>query len=136
MEIIVEILLQVLLWILQFIGELLLQAFGQLLIEVLGHVVMHPGRRTPPPPWLAVIGYALLGAAVGAISLHLLPALLVAPWLRVANVVLTPVASGLLMMLVGSWRRKRGQALLQLDSLACGYCFALAMALVRFFFAH
>jgi hypothetical protein len=36
---------------------------------------------------------------------------------------------------IGAWRRRRDKAVIRLESFAYGYCFALSMALVRFFFA-
>jgi hypothetical protein len=55
--------------------------------------------------------------------------------MRVANLVLTPLAAGLMMSLMGAWRRRRGDDLIRLDRFSYGVLFALAMALVRFFFA-
>lgn len=121
-------------FILEVVGEFLLQAVVEALLEVGLHSLAEPFRR-PPNPWLAGLGYILFGAAIGGISLWVFPANLVPqPW-RVVNLVATPVAVGGVMVLMGAWRAKRGQAVLRLDRFAYGYLFALSLALVRFLFA-
>jgi hypothetical protein len=121
-------------FIFEVIGEFLLQAVVEALIEVGLHSLAEPFRR-PPNPWLAGLGYILFGAAIGGISLWVFPVNLVPqPW-RVVNLVATPVAVGGVMVLMGAWRAKRGQAVLRVDRFAYGYLFALSLALVRFLLA-
>jgi hypothetical protein len=36
---------------------------------------------------------------------------------------------------MGAWRARRGQPVLRIDKFAYGFLFALALALVRYFFA-
>ena len=70
------------------------------------------------------------------VSLWLLPAHLVkGEPLRILNLIITPVVVGLLMSLMGRWRARRGDPLLRLDRFACGYLFALSLALMRFAYA-
>lgn len=127
MEIIFEVLFS-------FFGEFLLQVIAEALAELGLHSVREPFRR-PPKPWLAAIGYALLGTIAGGISLLILPHLFVPLHnLQLMNVALTPIAAGLAMMAMGAWRRRRDQELIRLDKFAYGYLFALTMALVRFHF--
>jgi hypothetical protein len=122
--------------ILEFLGEILLQVVFEALAEVGLHSVVEPLRR-PPNRWLAALGYALLGAAAGGLSLLAFPAHLVnSPGLRIANLIITPIAVGLLMGVMGAWRARRGEQLLRIDRFAYGYLFALCLALVRFSFAH
>lgn len=131
-----EILLELVLWLAQFLAEMLLQVAGEALFELLGQSVKAPFRRRPASPWLAVPGHLVLGALAGAISLWFFPALFIeAAWLRVVNLALTPLAAGALMALLGAWRRSKQRATIRLDTFAYGFCFALSMALVRFFFA-
>lgn len=115
-------------------GEFLIQV----LLEVLAELGMHRMRDTfsrPPNPWLAAIGYALLGAVAGGVSLLVFPTLFVhTRGLQLANVILTPLAAGLFMMAIGAWRRRHEQETIRLDKFAYGYLFALSMALVRFNF--
>lgn len=136
MEIIAEIVLQVLGWILQFLGELVLQVVFEAIAELFGHAVKEPFRRpSPVRPWLAATGYLFFGAAAGGLTFWLVPELFInAQWLRVANLVLTPLAAGLIMKTIGSWRERREKEVLGLESFAYGYCFALAMAVVRYVF--
>lgn len=109
--------------------------YGSKTDRLLGlHSMREPFRR-PPNPWLAAIGYAILGAIAGGLSLLILPTLFVQSHsLQLMNVVLTPIAAGLAMMAIGAWRRRRDQEVIRLDKFAYGYLFALAMALVRFNF--
>jgi len=137
-EIIAEVLLQILGWLLQLIGEIILQVIGEAIAELIGHSVREPFRRPKPiHPWLAAIGYAIFGALTGALSLWLLPRLFIEEhWLRVTNVIITPVLAGIIMAWVGAWRRKHEKEVIRLDSFAYGWCFAIAMALVRFAWGH
>jgi hypothetical protein len=74
----------------------------------------------------------IFGTVVGGLSLWLVPGRLIKePYLRVANLILAPVLAGYAMTLMGAWRRKRGQDIVRLDTFTYGYCFAVAMALVR-----
>ncbi len=138
MEIIAEIIIQLVGWIVELLGELLLQAFGELIAELIGRSVKEPFRRpTPVNPWLAAFGYAIFGALAGGISLWVLPSLFIsAGWLRALNLVVTPLAAGLMMERLGAWREKRNQETIRLDTFAYGFVFALAMALVRFSWGH
>ncbi len=138
MEIIAEIIIQIVWWILQFFGELLLQAFGELIAELIGRSVKEPFRRPKPiHPWLAAIGYGIFGAITGAISLWVLPALFIsAEWLRIVNLIATPLVAGLMMERLGAWREMKDQETIRLDTFAYGFIFALSMALVRFTWGH
>lgn len=124
--------------------ELLLQALGEFLLQVLGEALMELGFhslaepfRSPPNPWLASLGYALIGAILGGLSLLIFPQHLTPSGLaRYANLILAPVAVGLCMVGMGAWRARRGDPILRIDKFSFGYLFALSLALVRFFFAE
>jgi hypothetical protein len=134
MEIIVELLLA----LLQVLGELVLQIVLEALAELGLHSLREPFRRPQPlHPVLASIGYGILGAGAGALSLWLLPSLFItAEWLRIANLLITPVAAGGVMGIFGAWRRRRNQELIRLDRFSYGFLFAFAMALVRLVWGH
>lgn len=84
-----------------------------------------------------MIGYGIFGAIVGAISLWLLPALFISvEWLRIVNLMATPLVAGLMMERLGAWREKKDQETIRLDTFAYGFIFALAMALIRFTWGH
>jgi hypothetical protein len=119
----------------EIVGEILLQVFLEALVELGLHSVAAPFRK-PPNPWLAAIGYAIFGAAAGAVSLLLFPSNFVTgESLRILNLVVTPISVGLLMCVIGAWRIRRGQSVLRIDRFAYGYLFALSLALIRFGFA-
>lgn len=130
MEIIGEIIVQVLGWLL----ELLLQGIFEIIGELLGHCIKEPFRRPKPiHPVLAAMGYAIFGAIAGAISLWIFPAHFISShWLRIVNLLLTPCVAGILMALIGAWRMRHQQELIRLDRFSYGFCFALAMAVIRF----
>ena len=120
--------------IFEILGEFLLQVLGEALVELGFHSLAEPFQK-PPNPWLAAMGYALFGAMLGGLSLLVFPNNLVPePW-RLVNLFATPIAVGGLMVAMGAWRARRGQPVLRIDKFAYGYLFALALALVRFFFA-
>ena len=120
----------------QFFGELLLQAVFELLAELGFHSVRDTMKR-PRNAVLSTVGFILLGAAAGGLSLLIFPHSPIAdPDLRLANLFLTPVLVGGAMMLVGRVRQKKGQNLVRLDRFGYAFVFAFAMALVRFIWAH
>ena len=118
----------------EIVGEFILQVLGEALVELGLHSLGEPFRR-PPNPWLAALGYALFGAILGGLSLLAFPNNLVPEAWRVAKLVATPVAGGGVMAGMGAWRARRGQPVLRIDKFAYGFLFALALALVRYFFA-
>ena len=120
--------------VLEVLGEFLLQVVGEAFLELGFHSLAEPFRK-PPNPWLAALGYALFGAIFGGLSLLVFPTNLVPqPW-RLVNLVVTPLAVGGIMVLMGAWRAKRGQPVLRIDRFSYGYLFALSMAFIRFHFA-
>ncbi len=116
--------------------ELMLQMIGQMLIELgfysLGAVFQKkPGKK----PWLAGVGYFIIGSIVGGVSLLIFPyTFLNSMALKIANLFITPAIAGCLMSLVGNWRERRGQERIRLDNFSYGFIFAFGMALVRFLF--
>lgn len=120
--------------VLEVLGEFLVQVIGEALLELGLHSLTEPFRKLPNP-WVAALGYTIFGAIFGGLSLLAFPTNLVPqPW-RVLNLILTPLAVGGTMVLMGIWREKRGQPVLRIDRFAYGYLFALSLALMRFQFA-
>ena len=121
----------------QVLGEVFLQTVGEMIAELVGHGMRETFRRPKPlVPWLAAIGYFVWGAIAGGLSLWLFRGHFIsAQWLRIANLVATPILAGFIMAKVGAWRQRREQEPIRLDSFSYGYCFALGMALVRFIWA-
>lgn len=122
--------------IIELLGEVLLQVFGEVLCEFgLQSLAEVFKSRTVQNPVLAGFGHALLGMAVGGISLLVFPDHFIhQKSLRMTAVMLSPVMAGFCMSVLGSWRRQRGQRLIRLDSFSYGFIFALGMALVRRWF--
>ena len=126
----------------EFIFELLFEFFGEIVLQVAFELLAEFGLqsiaapfRKRPNVFLGSVGYALLGAAAGGLSLWIVPMLLMPSHAaRVVNLLLTPVVSGGVMVLIGRWRQKRDQELIMLDRFAYGYLFAFTMAMVRFAF--
>jgi hypothetical protein len=124
----------------EFLFEIFAEILIQLVVQVLAEAGLHTvndWRNFKANPWLAGLGYALLGALGGAITVWLLPHYMVHnEALRKLNLLVTPLAAGGMMVLVGAWRAKRGDPVLRIDRFAYGYVFALSLALVRFVFAQ
>jgi hypothetical protein len=123
-------------FILQFIFEFLLQIAGELLIELglrsLGEPFVNREERNPV---LAAIGYCLIGAILGGLSLILFPNSFVrSERFHGVNLIITPVLAGLVMAAIGRFRERHGKTVIRLDSFVYGFLFAFAMALVRFYF--
>ncbi len=122
--------------LIQFVVELVIQ----IVVELLAEFGLRPLKslfEKPPNPWLSALGYALLGGALGGLSLWLLPQHLASTGVgQIAVLIFVPVLAGLLMAALGAWRAKRGQALLRIDRFSYGYLFALAFAAVRHVFAN
>lgn len=122
--------------ILQFVFEFLLQIAGELLIELglrsLGEPFVNREERNPI---LAAIGYCLIGAILGGLSLIWFPNSFVrSERFHGINLIITPVLAGLVMGAIGRFREQHGKAVIRLDSFVYGFLFAFAMALIRFLY--
>ena len=134
MEIIAEILFQILAWLFEIAGEFLPQLLFQGVPQMSGHALKaNSPRKTPVRREWAAVGYALFGTLAGAASLWLMPNLFIkSDPVRFANLIITPLLSGLVMGWMGSWRRRHDKNTVRIESFAYGFCFAFAMAVVRF----
>ena len=123
----------------EFIFELLFEIFGELLLQLALELLAELGLRAvgkrfdkPLHPLAGGVGYALLGAIAGGLSLWWFPQLFIASHAgRIANVIVTPILSGGAMAMLGAWRRRREQHTVLIDRFAYAFIFAMAMALVR-----
>ena len=119
----------------ELVGEFLIQVVLEGLVEMGFHSLVAPFQKEPDP-WLAAIGYALLGSLVGGLSLFVFPTHMVSSHgLRLLNLIVVPVLVGAMMVLTGVWRAKQGQAVKRLDRFSYGYIFALSLGLMRFTWA-
>lgn len=133
-----EIILEILGWLLQFILELALQVFMETIAALLGSALKAPLRRgRTVDPALLLSGYFLYGGIAGGISLWIFPSNFIhAGMLRLAALLLIPLASGLVMGAMGAWRASRGKEIIRLESFFYGAAFALAMSFVRYLWAR
>lgn len=122
----------------ELLFELLFELVLQVVLEVaaeLGLRSVDESPRRSPNPWIAAIGYSIVGGICGAISLVIFPDLFVTSDTgRIINLIFTPMLAGLMMGAIGIWRLRRGDDLIRIDKFAYGYLFALNVALVRFYF--
>jgi hypothetical protein len=133
MEISFELLFSIFGFLLQAVFDILAQGVFEVMAEIGLRSLAEPFRRSQPiNPVLAGLGYLIYGAIAGGFSL-LLPKMFTAPWwLRLLNVIITPVACGFIMAKVGRIRERRGDRPMRIDTFMYGYLFALAMAIVRY----
>ena len=122
--------------------ELVLQVIGELFVQLLFESVVRLGSvrfsiplRRQIHPVTALFGFLALGMLVGVITLWPFPnSFITDHMLRIANLLITPLAAGGFTVLVGARRRKRGKVLLRIDRFKYAYAFAAGMALMRFVF--
>jgi hypothetical protein len=129
----VEIILE---FILQIVFEFILQLFGELLVELGLRSLAEPFReREARNPFLAFVGYAFMGFAVGGLSLLIFPQSFVrSAKLHGISLFITPTLAGLVMAGFGRLRHRQGKTVIRLDSFSYGFIFAFGMSLVRFLF--
>ena len=134
MDFIADVLLNVVFGLVQLLGELFLQLFAEGVAGVFGHAARRrSSRHRAVPHWLSITAWLTAGAGAGWFSVVIFPVLIIdAEWMRIANVVLTPVVAGLIMGKIGTWRESRDMDVLRLESFAYGFSIAFAMALVRY----
>jgi hypothetical protein len=136
-----EILFELLLGLLELILEIGLQVgfewLADKLLSGLGWIFgWKPRPQGTFPAWLDVVGAIAIGALCGGISLMVFPhAVIQSVPLRVVALVATPVVAGLVMAALGRRRIQNGLLIGPLHRFLCGYTFALALALFRFFLA-
>lgn len=129
MEFIVEI-------IFQFLGEIFLQFVFESLSELGLHALADTFEK-PKNPFLSTIGFAMWGAIAGCLSLLIMPNSFISNLgFREANVLVTPLAVGGAMTLVGRLRDRKGQSRVGIDRFGYAFVFAFSMALIRFNWAQ
>ena len=128
----------------EFIIELLFSILGEICLQIVFEVLADFGlksfaetmRAKKRNPILAFVGFALLGIIAGGLSLLLFRNHLLKPhWLRVTWLVIMPLMVGKVMSLIGSFWETKHRERTRLETFINGWAFALAMGLVRFFFA-
>lgn len=120
--------------LLQILGELLIQ----LVIEALAELGFHcAAGRKPMRPVLAGVGYLALGALLGGISLLIFPeSFIEGDTLKLLGLFLIPLLLGCLMLMIGTFRSRKGRHRVRIETFTNGFLFAFGVALVRFFFTN
>lgn len=133
MEIIAEILLQILF----FLVELLFSVLGEGLISLFRRKPSARGESAEAGPFLAAFGYAAFGAACGVASLLVAPSHFIQPpLLRWLNLAASPIICGILL---ASWRSIRASPERPAPfgrDFVNGFCLALALAATRLVLAR
>ena len=129
----VEALLEVLF---EFFGELLLQLLGEWLgaaFKVAWFKLRHRDPELSAPA--ETLWSVFTGAAAGALTLLFFPALaLRQPWLQGLNLLLAPLAAGLLVERIRAWREQRQG--FSTASFAYAALFGFVFALTRYLFGQ
>src|SRR5215469_1507374 len=132
-----EFLAELLIGLVQFICEVLLQIAGDALAE-LGWNALREGFRPSHPPQrgLVLVGYSIIGAAFGALSLLVFPKHFAGSMpLRLATLVLAPIASALAVVPVLPLLRRSAEPEDIWRRFWNAYAFSLTFALTRFAYA-
>lgn len=126
----------------EIIFELLLNSLFEGLLHGLfefggrGIMAMFQKDYTPSKRWLSIVGYLLMGAIAGGISIWLMPMHLVKlPVLQLVNFAVTPILLGFVFEALGRWNVKNEKIRQPVDRFSYGFTFALAMGIVRYAFA-
>jgi hypothetical protein len=123
----------------EFIFEVVFEILFELIIELLAAVGLRKSPKSEAKashPLIMFFVYPCFGALVGYASLWVFPQLFIKTYpLQLLGVIVTPVLVGLVMSLIGTWRKGRGTAVILLDSFPFAYVFALGVAVTRLYFA-
>jgi len=113
--------------------ELLGEELTALAVRLIRKVV---GKSVAILPILAILGYFLLGAAYGALSVGFYPHPLIRRTkFHGASLVISPVITGLIMARIGLVRKRNDKDVVRVESFQYGFSLALGAAAVRFLFA-
>lgn len=112
----------------ELLAELVLEIAAEILVELGIHSAEH---KQKPRPWLTLIGYGIIGALIGGISLLIFPEHFIrSEGLQILNLVLTPILAGGMICLLDRQRGRHTSSSWHFRFL-CGFIFAFSMALVR-----
>ena len=134
-------------FILEVLGNLLmaaLEVFGEVALQVVLEALAEAGSHllggrtgTQTGRGFLMLGYALLGALVGFLSLLAFPhSLAHSHGARLASLLLAPLVATASTVALGRLWRSRSSAPVTLDRAAYAYLFALALGAVRYVWAN
>ena len=130
MEIIFEV-------IAELLFEVVFALVGELFVDIAMHVLGSPVAPNRKPAVVRMVGYGLLGALLGGLSLLIAPyAQFESPTIRLVYLFVTPLLGGAMMAALGWLRRSGGRPTVPLESFAYGLWLVLPITLLRYFFAQ
>jgi hypothetical protein len=141
MEVLIEILLEIFGSIFGALLEVFAEALLQIALEALAEVGIHLARgkvehSESRSKWRLLLGYPMLGAMAGGLSLLVFPHSLAQGHNgRLATLLLAPLLAAGTTVALGRWRARRGQPPVNIDRMAYAYLFALGLAAVRYHWA-
>ena len=128
----------------ELIFELIFEVLAEVVLQIVAEGLFELGlyslsealnRKRRRNPILASIGYLLWGGIIGVVTVFIFPTLMIKnATLRILNLIISPVMAGLAMSAIGSWRKRKGQDLLRIDSFLYGALFAFGLAIVRYLY--
>jgi hypothetical protein len=129
---------------LELIFELIFEVLAEVVLQIVAEGLFELGlyslsealnRKRRRNPILASIGYLLWGGIIGVVTVFIFPTLMIKnAALRILNLIISPIMAGLAMSAIGSWRKRKGQDLLRIDSFLYGALFAFGLAIVRYLY--
>jgi hypothetical protein len=127
--------LDLLLVLLEFFGELLLQLLGEVIFDLALRALGRFFKDAAFDPVAVAVLHFALGAFAGGFSLVIFPHPLFRPSsIRGVSLLISPIATGASMSLIGSMLRRKGKRATQIETFWHGFAFAFGMALVRLLF--
>jgi hypothetical protein len=118
----------------EFLAELALQFFVQALGGIGSNMLNAHRARGPRHPAVSLLGHAVVGAALGALTLVWFPhSFAHSEFVRIGTLIASPLATGLLTAIIGTRRRHAGRTTVLIETFSYGFLFAFTFALVRFF---
>jgi hypothetical protein len=129
---------------LELLFELISEVLAEVVLQIVAEGLFELGfyslsealnRKERRNPILASIGYLLWGGIIGVVTVIIFPTLMIKnATLRILNLIISPIMAGLAMSAIGSWRKRKGQDLLRIDSFLYGALFAFGLAIVRYLY--
>ena len=112
--------------------EIIFQLVAEIVIAIVEHLFGKKARTYTPNLVVKRVSYLFGGAVIGWISLFIFPHHFInnTP-LRVASLVISPLATGLLMGLFGKWRRSYDKLTVDMETFTYGFLLAFSIALIR-----
>ncbi len=125
--------MELLLLFLEFAAEFFLEFLAEGMIEA---ATRTGGKSAPLPRPLVIAIYTSMSLLLAILSLQVFPHHFIRnPEYRVWNLIITPVALGIVMGEWGSYLRRSGKRVVMMDSYLHGFLVAMIFAAVRFFWA-